>query len=161
MERRVRWAKAVVDTLAVDSTQDNVRAMDFIIDNTTDIAIHRLAPKVLPNEQFNTRKTYPARYRLPQANHGYSRAEMIIKIEIFALGSLFYELASGQSPWAEVTHLTEDEIALRFTNHRFPDSTPFAELGTVIEHCWTREYTDVGQVASDVNGICELDSGTL
>src|SRR5438046_9959001 len=69
IERPVRWAKAISDALALELPQDNVRPMSFVVDTTTDVAIPLLpAPSVPPNDPFDTRRTYPARYRLPQAD---------------------------------------------------------------------------------------------
>lgn len=71
--------------------------------------------------------------------------------ELFALGSLLYELETGQQPYHEKD---EEEIERLFEQDHFPN-TDSLMLGNVITKCWERGYIDDEQVIVDLGLIKE------
>ncbi|KIW58676.1 hypothetical protein PV05_03175 [Exophiala xenobiotica] len=71
--------------------------------------------------------------------------------EHFALGSLLYELETGQQPYHEKD---EEEIERLFEQDHFPN-TDNLMLGNAIMKCWKRGYTDDEQIIVDLGLIRE------
>jgi serine/threonine protein kinase len=67
--------------------------------------------------------------------------------DIFAIGSLLYEIVTGRPPY---DGLEEDEVEKRFKRAEFP-STADVMLGEVIKGCWAGKYDTVRQVLDDVS----------
>ena len=66
------------------------------------------------------------------AEEGISKAT-----EIFALGSAFYTMISGQGPWPELEEPRDRaEIRNRIVNRNFPDTKGLRVLGDVVLKCW-------------------------
>lgn len=72
------------------------------------------------------------------------------KDDIFALGSVIYEIESGHRLYADKT---EREIYKLFQLRQFPDiSNIVAPLRYVIEKCWRDQYESAEDIKSDMNG---------
>ncbi|QDS77083.1 hypothetical protein FKW77_007387 [Venturia effusa] len=72
--------------------------------------------------------------------------EVARRSDIFAIGSLIYEIIEGRPPYDE---LEEDEVVKRFQQAKFP-STAHMILGEVIKGCWAGGYDTVKQALEDV-----------
>lgn len=72
-----------------------------------------------------------------------------IQSEMFALGSLLFEIETTRLPYHEKS---DKEIGELFTASVFPNTSELL-LGDVIRKCWTEEYIDVGDVLKDMKRI--------
>jgi hypothetical protein len=59
------------------------------------------------------------------------------KEQAIVLGSLLYEINSGNKPFEE---LSDDEVQLRFSNGDFPNNVKYLQLWPVILSCWSLEF---------------------
>ena len=75
--------------------------------------------------------------------------------DIFALGSLFYEIMTGRAPYV---HLTEKETEERFSKLEFPETDSLGSVGSVIGRCWKGQYDNASKLVQDVQGICSAFS---
>ncbi|KAH9204739.1 kinase-like domain-containing protein [Leptodontidium sp. 2 PMI_412] len=71
------------------------------------------------------------------ANHECPGSTLSIEGDIFALGSTFYEMMTGQSPYAT---LPDEEIATSYAQSQFPDVSFMGPIGHVILNCWLGRY---------------------
>ena len=82
------------------------------------------------------------------------QGEELIRIsgatDIFAIGSLIYEIVTGKPPYDE---LEDDDVEKLFKRAEFP-STVDVYLGGIIRGCWIGEYETVKQVL-DATWACE------
>jgi serine/threonine protein kinase len=82
------------------------------------------------------------RYWLPRA----FRAPSTVRTDVFALGSLLYEIATSEEPYK--TH-ADDEAVEHFRQGIFPP-TKDVLLGNVIRACWQGEYDSARSVYEDI-----------
>lgn len=70
--------------------------------------------------------------------------------DIFALGSSFYEIMTGQAPY---TRRKEEEIAGLFSKSRFPEIINLGPVGNVIQRCWQSKCASAYEVWTNVKGF--------
>ncbi|KAH9206598.1 kinase-like domain-containing protein [Leptodontidium sp. 2 PMI_412] len=72
------------------------------------------------------------------------------KTDIFALGTVFYQIIEGCEPFQELDSFTqEEEIEERFVSGQFP-TVRYAPMTAVIHKCWRGEYNSTHGVISDL-----------
>lgn len=74
------------------------------------------------------------------------------KDDIFALGTILYEISTGQQLYKESP---DCEIALLFRSRKYPDLQELSPpgLGDIIRNCWSERYTVVEQLIHDLRKI--------
>lgn len=85
------------------------------------------------------------------ASHECPGSTLSIEGDIFALGSTFYEIMTGQSPYAT---LSDEEIATSYAQSQFPDVSFMGPIGHVILNCWLGRYHVAEAVDAELNGTC-------
>ncbi|KAH8731033.1 kinase-like domain-containing protein [Phaeosphaeriaceae sp. PMI808] len=70
-----------------------------------------------------------------------------IATEIFAVGSLIYEIMTDKRPYDEIED--EDEVEELFGKGNFP-STTYIPLGNVIRKCWLDGFSTAAEVLEDI-----------
>ncbi|ROT36410.1 kinase-like protein [Sodiomyces alkalinus F11] len=85
----------------------------------------------------------PASYQCPESNTS-------VKGDIFAFGSLVYEIMTGQEPYQG---RDGGDIRLLFASKTFPDITHLGDLGRIIEKCWHGRYSGCDSLVRDLKGI--------
>ncbi|OCK99255.1 uncharacterized protein K441DRAFT_692846 [Cenococcum geophilum 1.58] len=135
IETRLLWARAITkEFLAYSKRYDNIRPWEFIL--SLDGTVECLA---VPPSKSHHDKVYPARFRIPPDTLlGLGQEEKNKRSEMFALGSLLYEINSGNKPFEE---LSDDEVQLRFSNGDFPDDITSLQLWPIILSCWSLEFS--------------------
>jgi serine/threonine protein kinase len=83
------------------------------------------------------------------ASHRSPRVLKSIEGDIFALGSSFYEILTGQAPYAE---LEEDEIMDLFSESKFPETTSLGPMGDIIQGCWQGKFATAHKVCTEIKG---------
>jgi serine/threonine protein kinase len=84
------------------------------------------------------------------ASHEYPGSVLSPVGDIFALGSVLYEIMTGNAPYSAVP---EDEISLQYSKGAFPDTIFLGAIGDVIRKCWQGQYTGAELVVKDLKGI--------
>jgi hypothetical protein len=109
IETRLLWARAIAKEFSACSKRyDSIRPWEFILnlDGTVDCL-------AVPPSKSHHDKVYPARFRIPPNTLlRLGQEEKNKRSEMFALGSLLYEINSGNKPFEE---LSDDEVQLRFS----------------------------------------------
>jgi len=75
-----------------------------------------------------------------------------IETELFAFGSLLYELSTGREPYDDKPL---SDIKSLFLSKQFP-SVHHLVLGPVINKCWEGRYTNTGAVTGDIHNLWEV-----
>lgn len=89
-------------------------------------------------------------------SHEYPGSLLCPQADIFAFGSLFYELMTGERPYKDVP---EREIEARYAKGDFPDTTSLLNVGTVIRKCWQGNYARCENVIEELRHV-ELSTPT-
>ena len=84
-----------------------------------------------------------------------SIVEPTVQSELFALGSLLYEVETTRKPFEEKR---EDEVEVLFEVDEYP-ATSGLVLRDGIRKCWTMGYRDVGEVVIDIEAIQICSNG--
>ena len=71
------------------------------------------------------------------ASYCYPGSSLSVQGDIFAFGSLVYEIMTGESPYEGKDG---DEVRALFLKNIFPDTTQLGPLGHIIDKCWRGEY---------------------
>jgi serine/threonine protein kinase len=67
--------------------------------------------------------------------------------EIFALGTAFFFMISGQEPWPELKEPHDrEEIRRRITRRQFPATNGLRVLSSVVAKCWDGEFDTMAEV---------------
>jgi serine/threonine protein kinase len=70
-----------------------------------------------------------------------------IATEIFALGTAFYIMISGNEPWPELEEPKDRlEIRERIVNRQFPDTQELSILGEIVTKCWNEGFDSMADV---------------
>lgn len=90
---------------------------------------------------------------------GQYDSELSVRDDIFALGTILYEINSGQLLWRD---LDDSEIQSRFVKRQYPEfvGMPIA-LRSIIIRCWMGRYASVDEVVQDLeNSGALLDTSS-
>jgi serine/threonine protein kinase len=79
-----------------------------------------------------------------------------IQSELFALGSMLYEIETTGKPYPDKN---DGELEELFKAAKYPDTGELV-LGEVITSCWMAQYKDAGEVVLDVQNIQNQMSNT-
>ena len=135
---RKQWARRVSDLIETSTFADTplaIRPWDLLLSLDGDI-------EALPVPQVpgDGPALYPARFRMPPAStQSFSLAERIPRQELFALGSLLYEIATSTRPFAG---LSDDEVQSRYCSGDFPDDLRDLPLDMLLAilSSWSLEF---------------------
>ncbi|KAK3299517.1 kinase-like domain-containing protein [Chaetomium fimeti] len=82
-------------------------------------------------------------------SHEFPGPLLSTRADLFALGSVLYEITTGQPPYQG---LKDTEIRARYLEHDFPDTTSLRAIGSVIEKCWHGKYPEARAVIEALKG---------
>ncbi|KAK0701567.1 hypothetical protein B0T26DRAFT_523377 [Lasiosphaeria miniovina] len=146
METRLMWAREIAREFLSWSNGDSIRPWMFIC--SFDGTVERLAMQP-PKGDYD--KVYPVRCRIPPGTIlRLGKEERNKRSEMFALGSLLYEVNSGNKPFKE---LNDDEVQLRFSKGKFPDDVESLQLCPAILFCWNLGVLEETEAESIYNRI--------
>lgn len=75
------------------------------------------------------------------------------KGDMFAYGSLVYELFTGSAPFA---NLEDQEIKDHFARNHFPETKALGSLNSIVRKCWLGQYSDTSELVRHTQRV--LDS---
>ncbi|KAF7443890.1 spindle assembly checkpoint kinase [Pyrenophora tritici-repentis] len=85
-------------------------------------------------------------------SHEYPGPALSVQGDLFAFGSVLYEIMTGNVPYAD---LTEDEILDRYVKRDFPDTDFLRVIGEITRKCWQGQYHGFDMVVGDLSGISQ------
>jgi serine/threonine protein kinase len=75
--------------------------------------------------------------------------EACVADDIFAIGSLFFEILTGKPPYDDLDSTSVENL---YENGVFPPLDGISpEYAKIIDHCWTNHYTSIRDIEEDVS----------
>ncbi|KAE9978691.1 hypothetical protein EG328_001363 [Venturia inaequalis] len=116
--------------------QGDVSTRNFLVADDFSIVLSDFSGSKIGDEEGLVRPE--TRYE----KQGVGLIEISRETDVFAIGSLIYEIVTGKRPYDE---LGDEDVEELFRRAEFP-STANVYLGRVIRGCWVGEYETVKQV---------------
>lgn len=142
--QRLRWAVQVTDALsflhAAGVIHGDLTCNNVFLDADLDAKLADFAGSSLDGSPLLVVVTQ---------SHAYPGDKLSVRGDLFALGSVLYEIVSGSRPCAELPDHTIEEL---YAKGEFPDTRAFGRTGTIIQDCWLGHYDAAGSVARDLKG---------
>ena len=87
-------------------------------------------------------------YQAPK-QAGQAEYQPTVGSEIFAMGSLLYEISTTSKPYHD---RTEDAIEDLYAQDLYPQTDELM-LGNIIQRCWMQQYVNAAEVLDDINVV--------
>lgn len=84
------------------------------------------------------------------ASHRYPGPLLSVQGDIFALGSILYEIMTGVIPYHK---LSEKEIEVQYSKKDFPETKSLGSVGDIIMGCWQGQYDCIDSIVIDMEGM--------
>lgn len=82
-----------------------------------------------------------------ETSHELPGEDISTRTELFALGSIVYEIMTGLKPYKD---LPDHEVSAAFSEGRYPDLEPVSAFKNTIMRCWSQSYATVDEGLQDV-----------
>jgi len=144
-EQRLRWCEEISSTLSYIHSNKIIHG-DFKCNNIfLDGALHSKVADFGGSSMDGSGLT-----SLVTASHRSPGVLDSIEGDLFALGSCFYEILTGQAPYTECE---EDEIRSLFSGSKFPEATTsLGPMGEFVLGCWHGKYVTAHEVYTKIKG---------
>ena len=148
-KQKLRWMKQLAAVLGFVHAQDVIHsdlcANNLMLDEDLNIKLVDFAGSSIDgSEPFVVVQT--------SNEHPVEEICMSTKGDIFAMGSVFYQIMTEGVPYSG---LDDDEIIRRYQREEFPDVLSLGPVGKVIWRCWHCHYDNATLVLSDLEAIPE------
>jgi serine/threonine protein kinase len=147
-EQRLRWCEELSHTLSfIHSTKiihGDFKCNNIFLDGALHSKVADFGGSSLDGSDLKVMVT--ASHRSPGVLNS-------IEGDIFALGSCFYEILTGQAPYAE---REEDEIISLFSKSKFPETTSLGPMSDIIQGCWQGKFATAHEVCTKIKGIAVI-----
>ena len=149
LERRLQWcaeaAEAVQHLHSHNVIHADIRPDNMLLDQEFGLRIIDLCGSIDGKE---TLALESCRFFLPRDVSDYPHCN--VTTDLFALGSSFYEIVTGEPPYAD---LGDEEVETRYSRKEFPQVKDLA-LGDIMQRCWMGEFGSATEVfvAIDTGG---------
>ena len=138
-EIRTKWMEGIITYFGQDANhRKSIRPWDFVA--KLDGSVESLARPQLKGDQSTTgSQVYPTRFRIPQSIlAGLEEEEQVRRTEMFALGSLIYEIMSKKQPFED---LSDAGVQRNFANGEFPKDAAELPHSLRIFAGWSEEFS--------------------
>ena len=146
-----KWAYQATEALefahGLGVLHADIHCLNFFLTKTLDLKVGDWGGASI--DAGKSHCSYRYRYRLFERDGTDVPAERGISeaTEIFALGTAFYVMVSGEEPWPELEEPKDRlEIRKRIINRQFPDTKQLRILGSVVAKCWSGEFDSMTEV---------------
>ena len=130
---RQSWVKGIEQFVKDMAEYPHIRPLDFHLFLNGSVELN-------PSDQESSNSNpsnYPPRYRIPpETITDLTAAEKVRRAEVFALGSLIYEVYANEAPYE---NLGDGEIQARYRRAEFPDVTRLPQWPLILS-CWSVEF---------------------
>jgi len=137
-ELHLQWANSIQQLFFTDQEPPNrtyIRNWDIVL-NINDGS----AENYFQDQSASSARLYPPRYQLPEAISARldSNEERILRTELFALGSILYEVATGHQLFHEIDETVANERVIQtlITMGMFPNDLWDLPITPRILGCW-------------------------
>jgi serine/threonine protein kinase len=139
-ELSLRWSRQAAEALYFCHSKQvlhgDIRCGNLLLDRHFNLKIGDFTGSSI--DQSEALSYYDTDHLLPQDNFVIS-----VKTEIFAFGSMLYQIVSGNRPYY---YLESNKKEQKFRQQQFPDVTEYGFLGDIITKCWYLEYGTMADV---------------
>lgn len=144
----VQAAEALAVVHAADVIHCDVTPRNFLLDQALQLYICDFAGSSISGS-LQTKAPGP-RFQPP----GWDwRSKPKTCDDIFALGSVFYFIQTGNEPYHDVS---EDEVETHFNKGNFPDVSMLS-CGNIIRQCWAGECDNAHAIVSALNSLYKAE----
>ncbi|KAI9750577.1 MAG: ATP binding [Chaenotheca gracillima] len=150
-DEMLRWAKQGAQALAYCHANSvlhgDICGNNFMLDGDMNLKLGDFAGSAI--DQLPALVAYHTTHQLPGIEMSSPDGDMMITIEseIFAFGSLLYEIMNDLHPYAS---LSENEVERRYLRKEFPDTSQFGALGPIIAGCWALQFETMEDVVKSI-----------
>jgi serine/threonine protein kinase len=151
---RVRWCNQLVSGFAFLHSKGvvhgDITARNVLVTSSMDIKIIDFGSASIGGEVFANgflEETRYGRWQLSKA-----KDDDLVLGDLFAVGSLFYEILMGKAPYYDVV---SEEVVKRFDNDEFPSLEEVKPEGysKVIANCWKDQYETMEGMQRDLDRL--------
>jgi len=145
---RIRWCHQIMEGIAFihskDIVHNDISARNVLISQSMDIKICDFGSATKVGEEVLDMPE--ERYTKYRRGRVYAR----VQDDLFAVGSLFYEIMEGSQPYQDIK---SPEVRRRFNSLVFPplDHMQPDYLARVVRKCWNEEYNSISELQVDLN----------
>ena len=141
---QIRWIQQILETIVFIHSRGilhgDISCNNIFLDENLNAKVGDFAGSSI--DGLDSLVCYETRYDHP------STEKVSFKSEIFALGSLMYEILTGSRPYED---LSDRDIETAYAREDYPDLRSLTMFKDVISKCWHREYADTSKVLLAVN----------
>ncbi|KAL2755467.1 hypothetical protein ACRALDRAFT_2041830 [Sodiomyces alcalophilus JCM 7366] len=144
-DMRLRWVAQVAEALRfihdAGVIHGDLTSANVFLDGNLNARVADFAGSSLDGSPLLIES--PACYQCPESTTS-------VKGDMFAFGSLVYEIMTGREPYQGLDGV---EIRLLFASKTFPDTTHLGGLGHIVEKCWHGRYSGCDNLLRDLESI--------
>lgn len=144
--RRHEWISQIAECFHLLHTHHishcDSKLENFLLDDNFDIKICDFASSHNWKTPSKDLAIQPVRYRRPFDDFVYNPAD-----DIFAFGSICYEIITGCPPYAE---LDDENVMLQSSRGAFPETKELS-LGHVTRNCWEGHFTSFEAILNTIH----------
>jgi hypothetical protein len=144
LEQRLRWCQEISNTLsfvhANGVVHGDFKCNNIFLDDTLHTKLADFGGSSLDDSDLLIMVT---------ASHRSTGNLKSINADIYALGSSFYEILTGEAPYEG---FEEDEIMGLFSESKFPDTRSLGPMGDIIQDCWRGKITSAYEASMCIEG---------
>lgn len=144
-ELSLRWSRQAAEALCFCHSKQvlhgDIRCGNLLLDRHLNLKVGDFTGSSIDHSEALS--YYGTDHLLPQDKFVIS-----VKTEIFAFGSMLYQIVSGNRPYY---HLESKKIEQKFQQQQFPDVTEYGLLGDIITKCWYLEYETMADVLDSLD----------
>ncbi|KAK9456520.1 kinase-like domain-containing protein [Dipodascopsis uninucleata] len=151
---RIRWIVQITEAIQYVHSKgiiySDISSRNFLLDRNLNLKICDFSGASC--ESYNSTSIEISRYRSPERNQ-HSLKEPSINSDLFALGSLIFEIETGTVPFDDIL---SDEVQSNYSNGIFPDTSQLI-CGPIIDLCWRHQYSTCDELMSHLINIIPDD----
>ena len=132
---RKSWVNGIKQFNENGTEANQIRPLDFQL--SLDGSVERQPSSHFSLETSDLIATYPSHYRIPpETITELDASQKIRRSELFAIGSLIYEIYANEAPFES---LDDHEVQARYRKAEFPDVTHLPQWPIILS-CWSVEF---------------------
>lgn len=143
-DQLVLWAEEAVDRISFTQSmgvyQCDISTRNFLVGDDLSLVLNDFSGSRVGDkaELVGPETSYAKALQDDQ----YGTVQGCVEGEVFSIGSLLYEILTGQKPYS---NLSDSEITDLFQQGSFPPTSTLA-LGTIIQDCWMGRFSSAEEV---------------
>jgi serine/threonine protein kinase len=140
--QRLRWATQIAEAInfihGAGVIHGDLTCSNIFLDKNLNAKLADFAGSSMDNSPLLIAVT---------ASHEHPRSVLSVQGDLFAFGSVLYEIMTGQAPY---NGLTDEEIRTRYSKGEFPNTEFLQAIGSIIRKCWQDRYNGCETVIRDL-----------